>query len=381
MATARSRSMTLAGIFLAGALALTACGDSDQASADDVAEEAVETEDRRSDAAATMEPGGAEILSQVPDLEFTEVQQDISTVVSSFDKELRVQRTVQTTTLPIEVAEELAGHSTDFEPGDLVAAADGETFVVAVLQADDPRWEPTDQQLTGSSETETVLRVNGNPLTDPYLNMEAGDQVTVAVSVPEEPQQDAVTLELVQEDVSQEISLVDGSRISSDVEHIYERPTTVEADGESSWSETGESRRGTITMSGQFTDGIVTPLVPQLGWANPGGLFLGLNLNTQELENPHRDLSSIRLELADGTTVQPESRVRGSDGPFSHTAWFQIPGDTTEATALINLKMALGTTEHEVADIEIPLTISGSVVDSAGSQETDEEADTDGGED
>src|SRR5690625_4266858 len=238
MATARSRSMTLAGIFLAGALALTACGDSDQASADDVAEEAVETEDRRSDAAATMEPGGAEILSQVPDLEFTEVQQDISTVVSSFDKELRVQRTVQTTTLPIEVAEELAGHSTDFEPGDLVAAADGETFVVAVLQADDPRWEPTDQQLTGSSETETVLRVNGNPLTDPYLNMEAGDQVTVAVSVPEEPQQDAVTLELVQDDVSQEISLVDGSRISSDVEHIYERPPTLKPEGKPSCPKT-----------------------------------------------------------------------------------------------------------------------------------------------
>jgi len=38
--------------------------------------------------------------------------------------------------------------------------------------------------------------------------------------------------------------------------------------------------------------------------------------------------------------------------------------------------MALGTTEHEVADIEIPLTISGSVVDSDEHQETDKEVDT-----
>src|SRR5690606_30425055 len=151
-----------------------------------------------------------------------------STVVSSFDKELRVEKVVQTTTLPAEVAEQMTGISGEFEPGDLVAAADGEVFAVAVLQANDPRWEPTDQQLTGSSETKTTLRVKGNPVTDPYLEMDAGDQVTVAVAVPENPQQDAATVELIQDDISQEISLIDGSRIASDVEYIYDRPTTVE---------------------------------------------------------------------------------------------------------------------------------------------------------
>src|SRR5690625_2567778 len=206
----RSRSTTtLTGIVLAAALALTACGDSQEEALND-AEQSVEAADLRSEAVTQMEPGGAEILNRVPDLEFTDITQDDSTVVSSFDKELRVEKVVQTTTIPAEVAEEMTGSSGDFEPGDLVAAADGEVFLVAVLQADDPRWEPTDQQLTGSSETETILRVGGNPLTDPYLSMEAGDQATVAVAVPEDPAQDEVTVELLQDDVSQEISLIDG---------------------------------------------------------------------------------------------------------------------------------------------------------------------------
>lgn len=376
----RSRSTTtLTGIVLAAALALTACGDSQEEALND-AEQSVEAADLRSEAVTQMEPGGAEILNRVPDLEFTDITQDDSTVVSSFDKELRVEKVVQTTTIPAEVAEEMTGSSGDFEPGDLVAAADGEVFLVAVLQADDPRWEPTDQQLTGSSETETILRVGGNPLTDPYLSMEAGDQATVAVAVPEDPAQDEVTVELLQDDVSQEISLIDGTRIASDVEYIYDRPTTVEISEDASWSEEGETRRGTIAMSGQLTEGVITPLVPQLGWANPNSVFLGLKLTTQDVDNPHRDHSTIRLELADGTTVQPESGTRSTDGPFGKTAWFQLPADATEATALIDLELALGTDQYDVGELEIPLTISGSAAENADTEDAEDTEDDDAAE-
>lgn len=142
MSATRARVNTLAGIALASALVFTACSGVDQnPAADDT--DIAETADLRSDAVAQLESGSAEILDQVPDLEFNDVVQDDSTVVSAFDKELRVQKTVQTTTLPAAVAEQMTGISGEFEPDDLVEAADGEVIVITVLQADDPRWEPT----------------------------------------------------------------------------------------------------------------------------------------------------------------------------------------------------------------------------------------------
>lgn len=296
MRTLRSRVGTFAGLALAGTLAFTACGDGEQAEELQNDPDQVEAADQRSEADAQMKPGGAEILDQVPELEFTELEQDDTTVVSAFGKQLSVTQTVQTTTLPAEVAEQITGTSGDFEEGALVSAADGETFVVSVLQVDDPRWEPAEESVRGSSEADTTLRVQGNPLTDPYLDVSAGDQVTVAVAVPEEPQAEDVTVELVQDDATQEISLVDGTRIESVVEHIYDWPTTVRIGDGASWSEDGESRRGTVTMSGQLTDGIISPMVPNYGWANPGQVLLGLNLTTQELGDAHRDHSTIRLE-------------------------------------------------------------------------------------
>lgn len=372
MRTLRSRVGTFAGLALAGTLAFTACGDGEQAEELQNDPDQVEAADQRSEADAQMKPGGAEILDQVPELEFTELEQDDTTVVSAFGKQLSVTQTVQTTTLPAEVAEQITGTSGDFEEGALVSAADGETFVVSVLQVDDPRWEPAEESVRGSSEADTTLRVQGNPLTDPYLDVSAGDQVTVEVAMPEEPQAEDVTVELVQDDGTQEISLVDGTRVASDVEHIYDRPTTVEIGDGASWSEDGESRRGTVTMSGQLTDGMISPMVPDYGWANPGQVLLGLNLTTQELGDAHRDHSTIRLELEDGTTVQPESETRGVDGPFSNTAWFQLPADATEATALISVDMVLGTTDHHVADLEVPLTFSTDNGDTGDESETEE---------
>lgn len=372
MSATRARVNTLAGIALASALVFTACSGVDQnPAADDT--DIAETADLRSDAVAQLESGSAEILDQVPDLEFNDVVQDDSTVVSAFDKELRVQKTVQTTTLPAAVAEQMTGISGEFEPDDLVEAADGEVIVITVLQADDPRWEPTGAQLDNSSPTETVLRVGGNPVTSPHIELESGDQITLAVAVPEGPQPGSVTVEMLQDDVSQELSLVDGTRISSDVEHIYDWPTTVTIGDGASWSEEGESRRGVITMSGQLTDGVITPFVPAHGWANPGNVFLGLNLTTQGLEGAHRDHSSIRLQLADGPTVQTESQTRGTDGPFSKTAWFQLAVDATEATALIGLEMALGTDQYDVAEIEVPLTISTENTDSAEAHDAEDD--------
>src|SRR5690625_7297891 len=94
----RSRSTTtLTGIVLAAALALTACGDSQEEALND-AEQSVEAADLRSEAVTQMEPGGAEILNRGPDLEFTDITQDASTVAYSLDKELRVEKGVEPNT-------------------------------------------------------------------------------------------------------------------------------------------------------------------------------------------------------------------------------------------------------------------------------------------
>lgn len=371
----RARPAMIAAVALSGVVSLSACGGEEGAQATeatDEAEQAVddgaeETQEAEEEPAAQLDSGAAAVLTQVPDVDFTEVEQDDSTLISHFDKTITVVRTHQAEAVPADLAEQilpenLAGEADAGEATE-VSAAEGEKLVFAVVRADDPRWEPVDAQLDGGEETTTAVRVSGNEVSELQLSLSAGDQTTLVISVPEELGAEEVVLETRSADASQEISLIDGARTSSDVEHIYARPTEVEIDDDASWSQDVETRRGVITHSGQANEGVISPMVPSFGWANPGNVFLGLNLSTRELEFPHIDNTTIRLQLADGSTVQPQAEPSGPDGPFSSTAWFQLPADAQEATAEVTVETQLGGDHHEAAVVEIPLTFTGDAED------------------
>lgn len=306
-----------------------------------------------------LEPGAAAWLTSVPDIGLTEIEQDDGTVVETVDQVLTVIQVLRGPKVPVDVAEQVLADQpvgeVDLSGATEVAAADGETFVVAVVRVDDPRWEPVDADPTRDQETSNVVRVAGNEI-DLDVDLEAGDQGTVLLSVPEDTSPEDVVLESISDGMSQEISLVDGTRTASDVEHIYSRPAAVEIGESASWSHDYDSRRGLVTHSGEVIAAHVSPMVPAHGWADPGNVLLGVDVSTQDLPNPHLDNSTIRLRLEDGSTVQPEVDPKGTDGPFSRTAWFQLPVDAVGATVVISIETQLGTEHYEVATIEVPVT-------------------------
>ncbi|MGC5626806.1 hypothetical protein ACPYO6_00990 [Georgenia sp. Z1344] len=314
------------------------------------------------DGATSMPSGAAAVLTQTPDVELTEVEQDRSTVISAFDQEISVPQAGTVDTLPVDVAEQILAEDpsdeTEFGDAEEVAAAEGETFVVAIVQVDDPRWEPVDDEIESYEATENVVRVEGSEV-DLDLELTPGEQVTVVLSVPDDAAPEDVVLESVAFDVSQEISLLDGTRTASGVEEIYARPTDVEVGEGAEWSHDYETRYGGMTQTGQLTGGVLTPFVPEVGWANPGHVFLGVDVTTQEPPSPHYDESTIRLRLADGSTVEPETNTNGSDGPFTRRVWFQLPVDAAEAVVEVSIVIGLGGEMHDIAVAEVPLTMVG----------------------
>lgn len=366
--SARGRRTALTAFGLASILTLTACGgtsdapEEDAASASSASSEAAEpspesTESEEAEETAdfqtAFEPGVAGTLNSVPnDLGLEEVEESPDNTVEVLGTRFAVTQTARVDAVPGKLAEQIAPMVFDY--ADEVSAADGEALYVAVVQASDARHAFEGE----APETTTTFRVNGDPVDVGVPPLAAGDQATVVVSAPEDAEPEDVTLEVVQDEAAQEISLVDGSRTASDVEHIYERPTSVAVEEGHDWdvSFTGFTGK-TEHLSGQIEGAEILPALPKQGWATSGNVFLGLDVSTNKLNSPDEDESMITLELPDGTTQRWLDDPSDLQYRFKDRVWFEIPADATEATAKVDVIVKAGIKDPETLDsLEVPLT-------------------------
>lgn len=363
--SARGRRAALTALGLASALTLTACGgtsdatqDDDAATASSVSPEAAapsssETTEAATDAWDTFEPGVAGTLNSVPaDLGLKEVEESPANVVEVLGTRFAVTQTARVDAVPGKLAEQLAPMVFDY--ADEVSAADGEALYVAVVRASDARHAFEGE----APETTTTFRVNGDPVEVDVPLLSAGDQATVVVSAPEDAKPEDVTLEVVQAEAAQELSLVDGSRTASDVEHIYERPASVTVEKGHGWdvSFTGFTKK-TEHLTGQIDGAEILPALPKQGWAKSGNVFLGLDVSTNKLNSTDEDESMIVLELPDGTTQRWLEDPSNLQYRFKDRVWFEIPADAAKATAKVDVIVKAGIKDPETLDsLEVPLT-------------------------
>lgn len=365
------RTHRIAALGIASALLLAGCGSDDEAQVEDAAVE-VDVEEQEADDTAeaadetepeeeTAEPeahqwnsGRVEKLNSVPDADWSEVTPSPAHLIVAPGVSLRVTQTAQLDRLE----PELASQVDTLADGGPIIPSDGETFILATIESEDPRWPGGERTPT----TEGELLVLGSPATGQWrLSLGSGErlQETYLLSVPSDPSPEDAVIEFVTSDVTQTISLVDGTRVDSAVEAIYQAGTQVSLEGDGAYSHEFESwASGTHEINGQVTGAVISPYVG--GWARPGQVFLGVDVDARDDGGVDDDLTDLRLELADGTTVTPENDFSSLRNRFTETAWFQIPADTEQLTLHVLPKGKAGTKEIDFeSPVEVQLTIDG----------------------
>lgn len=382
------RSHKIAAIGLTTALLLAGCGGSDEPEsleeavgaaeeslndlsggdedADESSEEAEEPEEEAGgEEESQLMSGLANRLSSVPDVEWTEVEESADNVLQAPGTRLRVTQTA----LLEEISPEVAAQVSEGHGETRLLPSDGEIFLLATVLIEDSQWE------SAEADSEGTFRVAGNPV--PAIAFQTGSgerqQNTYMLSIPEgTPAEEAVAV-LTTGDVEQSISLIDGSRVDSDVEPIYQAGTEVTVDGEG-WSHEFDSwASGTHEINGQVTGAVITPYVD--GWARPGQVFLGVDIDARDDGGSDEDITTIQVELPDGTTVTPDNDHSSLVNRFAERAWFQVPADAKDLILHVNPKGKAGLDEVEFdSPVEVKLTVQGG---DAGEQEGSTEAPAD----
>lgn len=322
----------------------------DDVSAEDDSDEDPGDEDSNEEESTTLASGLANKLSAVPDVDWTPVEESPEHVLQAPGVSLRVTQAA----LLDEVEPEIAAQVSEAHGETRLRPADGEVFLLATVVIEDSQWE------SAEADSEGAVRVAGNHV--PAIAFTGGsgerDQSTYLLSIPEGTAAEDAVVELTTGDVVQSLSLIDGSRVDSDVEHIYQAGTEVTVDGEG-WSHVFDSwASGTHEVNGQVTGAVITPYVD--GWARPGQVFLGVDIDARDDGGSDEDITTIQIELADGSTVTPDNDHSSLVNRFAERAWFQVPADSEELILHVNPKGRAGLDDIDFeSPVEVKLTVEG----------------------
>src|SRR5699024_7903547 len=251
------------------------------------------------DAAIVQAPADlAGSTSLAIEAEFTPVEENDEARLLAPGVDLRITEVAQTDTLSVEVVEDLGGEveqTEDEAPVEMVQAADGHVFWIARYNSDDPQWEPRGEV----PDSTATLALSGNEVADVFTTSDGTmHRGTVVASLPTDSGADAGVLQVATDEKFQALSLLDGTRVASDVEHIYQvaghqvEVTSAEEFEETFEGFTGQQQR----IAGSVVGGFVTPWLGRSnngqGWAGSGQVYLSVELEWAEFES---DRKSTRL--------------------------------------------------------------------------------------
>ncbi|MEE6286771.1 hypothetical protein V2J52_03780 [Georgenia sp. MJ173] len=338
-APARTRRVATATAVLAVALTLAACG------ADDAADDVAASTGNQPAADPSLPAADAElrgVTTILRDAEMHPVAESSETGVHAPGLALAVTATGKVATLSAEVYEDLTGDrlqpDEDGEVPAEVRPADGHVFLVAEFETSDPQWEPRGNE----PRTEGLLRVDGDSGTEVIDTRDDSRTTgTVVLSLPADADPDHAIIELETAGAFQSVSLVDGTRVATDVPHAYPGPAEVTIESAERLDDSFEHWISDhATVQGEVVGAFATPFLDEGygrggGWAAPDQQYLAVAVDWHVSESTTYDETVIRAQTADGDVFQPINDPKGLTDVFERDAVFQVPTDLDAVTIII----------------------------------------------
>lgn len=339
---------SIVALAAAAALGLAGCSGAGADAPDSGADAAQGADAKDTQATVQAEPDLAGSTALTIDADFTAVTESDTARLLAPGLDLRITEVAQTDTLGADVIEDLGGQldqEEDGAPVDSVQAADGQVFWVAKYTSDDPQWEPRGE----IPDTTATLALAGNEVAQVFSTAEGTmHRGTVVASLPADADPQSGVLQVETDGEFQALSLIDGSRVSSDVEHIYQAAGhQVQVDDAETFEETFEGWTGDQQrLTGSVSGGFVTPWLSSRdggdGWAGPGQIYLALSVDWAEVSATTDDETGIYVELTDGTTVRQHDPPVYLLSPFADDPVFLIPAETESVTVVLEPKVTVG---------------------------------------
>lgn len=241
-----------------------------------------------------------------------------------------------------------------------VAPATGEVFLHALLSAEPPALLPSTE---AQSPATIQVRVAGSsvasiPLVDLVPHNAHTPPHGLLLSVAEDLTPEDVVVELEWDGAVQRLSLLDGSRLASEVDVVYTEPFTAAV--EDNWWEREDPGEPHRRVLGGYVGPVeLRDVTPDLTWAEPGTAYLGVR--AQSLGPGGRWEGTLdAVILADGTEIAPsgESLPSGRDLAEVPT-WFEVPREAGALT--VRLQVTSEDAEWEPVDLgteDVTVTIS-----------------------
>ncbi len=346
-----TRRSPLLAAAVAAALTLAACGsDGDTAAeAADGTTDAVPAADPDLPAAQADLAGQTAVLGAV---DLAPVEEGEGTGAHAPGLALEVTGVGLVPTIPVDAYEDITGERVgsihDEEQPTEVRPADGHVFAVATYETRDPEWEPRGNEPT----TTGYLRVQGSEEARLFRTDYDGSRHTgtIVVSLPEDHAADDAVIELETHDAFQTVSLLDGKRLRSDVEHAYPGPREVTVESaERLEAEFDHWVNGHATVQAEVVGGFATPYLNESrgqgdGWAAPGQQYVAVEIDWHITENTPSADTTVRAETADGEVYQPINDPSSLVDAYANPAVFQLPLDVDAVTVVLESSYTNGVT-------------------------------------
>lgn len=306
-----------------------------------------------------------ENTSEFTEMQFELIPNDHEHVIEIPGAALRVNKTYRTDSLPSSMSRYFPIENTERQE---IVPAPGEEFLLVQLLGSAPSFMP-DSDLGGVLNTRVLVNdeeVIGHGSITRVDLLEYRPQIWILVSIPEDSAAEDILLEVSDGERTQQLSLLDGSRTYSDLEEYYGDPFTASIE-DTWWEFRDEAAAGDNIVTAGLVLGVqVSPALSSTGWAEPGHVFVGIDVEHVSQVRGFTHASGLALMLPDGSTIEPLDHGIGAfpDADES-TTWFAVPLDTSTATLSIHLAGTFtdaetgSTTDLDFGTTEAALTFGG----------------------
>ncbi|MGO1543551.1 MAG: hypothetical protein ACTHXA_04330 [Gulosibacter sp.] len=223
-------------------------------------------------------------------------------------------------------------------PNEEIAAPNGEVFHAVRLDVQSNYWLGADSSQLARPQFSVLF--SDREQESFLIEWMQGESILLFSASADAHPTDAV-LQIEASGSTQQLSLIDGSRVDSDIEHFYAAANEVAINEQDSLSERATDETGdTDAIYIGIDDAHLTPMTAEYGWADEGNMYLAVNFNyNQHFTSSRVSTGMDALPFGSGTTFQlrlPDGTVLDAIDTVStygvgQLAWFEIPSTTTAA--------------------------------------------------